>query len=109
VTKPHRRHVRERPSLAGRPPARVVFCNGCGVDSMPLIHLWCTKPKTRDFALDELLVITAISGDEYPSTIDAANIIIGNPGYQTLLSSRSSGSWHPVTDQVVCRPAVAAG
>lgn len=73
MTKLRRRHVREQPDSGGRPPARVVFCNGCGVDSMTLIHWWCTKPKTRDFALDELLVITAITGDEYSSTIDAAN------------------------------------
>ncbi len=73
MTKLERNHVHEYPNLTGRPPATVVFCNGCGVDSMALLHLWCTKPKSRGFDLDELLVITAITGDEYRSTIDAAN------------------------------------
>ena len=67
VTRLRRRHVRQRPNLAGRRPARVVFCNGCGVDSMIQPHLWCIKQATRAFELDELLVITAITGDEYPS------------------------------------------
>ena len=73
MTKLHRRRVHEYPDLVGRPPASIVFCNGCGVDSMTLLHLWCRQPETRDFALDELLVITAITGDEYRSTIEAAN------------------------------------
>jgi hypothetical protein len=73
VTKLARRHVHQLPGLAGRPPASVVFCNGAGVDSMALLHLWCSDSASRDFALDELLVITAVTGDEYPSTIDAAN------------------------------------
>jgi hypothetical protein len=60
VTKLYRRHIHEYPDLTGRPPASVVFCNGCGVDSMTLIHLWCTDPDSRDFALDELLVLTGI-------------------------------------------------
>ncbi|TDV43712.1 hypothetical protein CLV71_115175 [Actinophytocola oryzae] len=33
---------------------------GAGVDSMALLHLWCHNPHSRDFDLDELLVITAI-------------------------------------------------
>jgi hypothetical protein len=73
VTRLARRHVHQHPDLAGRPPANVVFCNGAGVDSMALLHLWCSNPESRDFPLDELLVITAITGDEYRSTIDAAN------------------------------------
>jgi hypothetical protein len=60
VTKLTRRHVHQRPRLAGRPPSNVVFCNGAGVDSMALLHLWCSYPESRNFAPDELLVITAI-------------------------------------------------
>lgn len=73
MTKLQRRRVHEYPNLAGRPAATVVFCNGAGVDSAALLHLWCSQPESRDFDLDELLVITAITGDEYQSTIDAAN------------------------------------
>jgi hypothetical protein len=91
VTKLTRRHVYEHPDMTGRPPATVVFCNGAGVDSMALLHLWCHNPKSRDFDLDEVLVITAITGDEYRSTIDAANI--GNPGYQNLRSSPNWSVW----------------
>jgi hypothetical protein len=40
---------------------------------MALLHLWCNDPTSRGFDLDELLVITAITGDEYRSTTDAAN------------------------------------
>jgi hypothetical protein len=60
VTKLIRRHVHEHPDMAGRPPATVVFCNGAGVDPMALLHLWCHNPKSRDFDLNELLVITGI-------------------------------------------------
>jgi hypothetical protein len=69
----HRRHVYERPDLTGLKPATVVMCDGLGVDSMTLLHQWCTDPSTRDFPLDELLIITAIVGNEYESTIAAAN------------------------------------
>jgi hypothetical protein len=55
-----RRHVYARPDLTGRKPATVVMSNGCGLDSMALLHQWCTDPATRDFPLDELLIITAI-------------------------------------------------
>jgi hypothetical protein len=73
VTKLVRRRVHETSDLTDRPPATVVFCNGCGVDSMALLHLWCHQSLSRDFDLDELLVVTAITGDEYRSTVDAAN------------------------------------
>jgi hypothetical protein len=48
-----RRHVHESPDLTGRKPATVVMSNGLGVDSMALLHQWCTDPSTRDFSLDD--------------------------------------------------------
>lgn len=62
MTRLARRHVHQYPGMAGRPPASVVFCNGAGVDSVALLHLWCAHPESRDFTLHRLLVITAITG-----------------------------------------------
>lgn len=73
MTKLIRRHVHEHPDMTGRPPATVVFCNGAGVDSMALLHLWCHNPKSRDFDLNELLVITAfISSSLQNSSLTSA-------------------------------------
>lgn len=98
MTKLKRRHVHEHPDLAGRPPASIVFCNGCGVDSMALLHLWCNQPASRDFDLNDLLVITAVTGDEYRSTIDAANAylvpMLREHGIRFLQVARGGQSTH---------------
>ncbi len=125
------------PGSDGTASATVVFCNGCGVDSMALLHLWCTKPKSRDFDLDELLVITAITGDEYRSTIDAANAHLvpmlrahgirflqvarggqsTHDGYDVLADSTAPteliprGAWHlgEETEQALTVPQIVSG
>lgn len=68
-----RRHVHEHIDFTSQPSATVVMSNGCGVDSAAILFRWLTDPLTRDFGLDELLVITACTGDEYDSTVAAVD------------------------------------
>jgi len=46
----------------------VVLSYGLGVDSTALLLRWLTEPETRDFDLRRLLVVTAMTGDEWPRT-----------------------------------------
>lgn len=46
----------------------VVLSYGLGVDSTALLLRWLHEPDSRDFELSELLVITAMTGDEWPRT-----------------------------------------
>ncbi len=46
----------------------VVFCNGMGVDSAAILTWWLDRPASRDFCLHELVVLTAMTGDEYDET-----------------------------------------
>ena len=46
----------------------VVLSYGLGVDSTALILRWLEEPESRDFPLTDLLVITAMTGDEWPRT-----------------------------------------
>lgn len=46
----------------------VVLSYGLGVDSTCLLLRWLTEPDSRDFDLADLLVVTAMTGDEWPST-----------------------------------------
>jgi transposase len=39
-----------------------------GVDSTALLLRWLHDPDSRDFDLDQLIVITAMTGDEFPDT-----------------------------------------
>jgi hypothetical protein len=39
-----------------------------GVDSTSLLLRWLQEPATRDFDLDQLLVVTSMTGDEWPRT-----------------------------------------
>jgi hypothetical protein len=48
-----------------RPP-RVVLSYGLGADSTAILLRWLTEPGSRDFELADLLVITAMTGDEWP-------------------------------------------
>ncbi len=47
---------------------KVVLSYGMGVDSTAILLRWLTEPTSRDFDLSELLVITAMTGDEFSST-----------------------------------------
>lgn len=42
----------------------VVLSYGLGADSTALLLRWLTEPASRDFDLDQLLVVTAMTGDE---------------------------------------------
>lgn len=68
-------HRRRPPSIpladvvrAGRPP-KVVLSYGLGVDSSAVAARLITEPDVRDFELDDLLVITAGTGQEWPRTL----------------------------------------
>jgi len=52
----------------GRQAHPVVLSYGLGVDSTALLLRWLREPDSRDFDLSELLVITAMTGDEWPRT-----------------------------------------
>lgn len=56
-----------RLSADERPP-RVVLSYGMGTDSTALLLHWLMDPSSRDFDLDELVVMTAMTGDEWPAT-----------------------------------------
>jgi hypothetical protein len=46
----------------------VVLSYGLGVDSTALLLRWLEDPESRDFDLDDLLVVTSMTGDEWPRT-----------------------------------------
>src|SRR4051794_9522454 len=46
----------------------VVLSYGLGVDSTALLLRWLEEPTTRDFDLGDLLVVTSMTGDEWPRT-----------------------------------------
>ncbi|MDR9367661.1 hypothetical protein Q5424_01130 [Conexibacter sp. JD483] len=54
----------------GRQPAgrEVVLSYGLGVDSTALLLRWLADPSARDFRLEDLTVVTAMTGDEHPAT-----------------------------------------
>lgn len=45
-----------------------VMSNGLGVESVAILLRWLEEPATRDFCLNDLTVITAMTGDEWPDT-----------------------------------------
>lgn len=47
---------------------RIVMGYGLGVDSTAILLRWIYEPWTRPCPLDELLVVTAMTGDEWPLT-----------------------------------------
>ena len=49
---------------------------GLGVDSTAILLRWLHEPATRDFALDELVVVVAHTGDEYTATLRAAQEVV---------------------------------
>jgi hypothetical protein len=46
----------------------VVLSYGLGVDSTALLLRWLHEPATGDFDLSDLLVVTSMTGDEWPRT-----------------------------------------
>lgn len=46
----------------------VVLSYGLGVDSTAILLRWISDPSSRDFDLSELMVITAMTGDEWTQT-----------------------------------------
>lgn len=46
----------------------VILSYGMGVDSTCLLLRWIEEPSTRDFNLDQLVVVTAHTGDEFDTT-----------------------------------------
>lgn len=49
-----------------RPP--VIESYGMGVESTAIALRWIEEPSTRDFSLDDLIVITAMTGNEWADT-----------------------------------------
>jgi hypothetical protein len=45
-----------------------VMSNGLGVESVAILLRWLLEPETRDFPLQELIVVTAMVGAEWPDT-----------------------------------------
>lgn len=48
--------------------AKVVLSYGMGVDSTVILTRWLLEPRTRDFDLRDLIVLTAQVGNEFPDT-----------------------------------------
>jgi hypothetical protein len=47
-----------------------VLSNGLGVESVATLLRWIRELETRDFDLKDLIVVTAMTGKEWPDTID---------------------------------------
>src|SRR5579863_585786 len=45
-----------------------VMSNGLGVESAAILLKWFEEPSSLDFALEDLIVITAMTGKEWPDT-----------------------------------------
>lgn len=54
----------------------VVVSYGLGLDSTCLLLRWLQEPATRDFALEEMVVVTAMVGDEFTSTAVAVESLM---------------------------------
>lgn len=50
-----------------RPP-KVVISYGMGLDSSSLLLRWLEDPSSRNFELDDLAVVTAMTGNEFDTT-----------------------------------------
>jgi hypothetical protein len=46
----------------------VILSYGLGVDSTAILLRWITEPSSRDFELSDLIVLTAMTGDEWDFT-----------------------------------------
>jgi hypothetical protein len=47
------------------PSTPVVLSEGMGVESASILLRWLLEPASRDFSLDDLIVLTAMTGDEH--------------------------------------------
>lgn len=54
----------------------VVLSFGLGLDSTSLLIRWLTDPASRDFALEDLVLVTAMTGHESAATVDAMNRLV---------------------------------
>lgn len=54
--------------LTDEPPPWVVVSFGFGVDSAGILLRWLTDPTSRDFDLSDLVVVSAMTGDEWGQT-----------------------------------------
>jgi len=53
-----------------------VLSFGLGLDSTSLLIRWLTDPSSRDFALEDLVLVTAMTGHESAATVDAMNRLV---------------------------------
>lgn len=56
------------PRFQGGPSPRVCLSYGMGLDSTALLLRWLEEPGSRDFDLSELVVLTAMTGEEFDAT-----------------------------------------
>lgn len=54
----------------------VVLSFGLGLDSTSLLIRWLTDASSRDFALEDLVLVTAMTGHESAATVDAMNRLV---------------------------------
>ncbi|MFY2859291.1 MULTISPECIES: hypothetical protein [Mycobacterium] len=54
----------------------VVLSFGLGLDSTSLLIRWLTDASSRDFALEELVLVTAMTGHESAATVEAMNRLV---------------------------------
>ena len=52
-----------------------ILSYGMGVESTGILVRWILEPATRDFELSELIVVTAQTGQEFPTSSSASNAI----------------------------------
>lgn len=55
-------------SVRAEPPPKVVLAFGLGRDSSAVLARWLTDPSSRDFPLQDLAVVTGMTGQEWPAT-----------------------------------------
>ena len=61
-----------------------------GVDSVAILTRWIHEPACRDFDLADLVVLTAMTGDEFDAT--RALMDIGKCGYWKVRKPRTPGA-----------------
>ncbi len=54
----------------------VVLSFGLGLDSTSLLIRWLTDAASRNFALEDLVLVTAMTGHESAATVDATNRLV---------------------------------
>ncbi len=59
--------------IEGERTPTVCVSFGMGLDSSALLARWLTDPSSRDFALEDMVVLTAMTGHESAATISAVS------------------------------------